>query len=178
MKINLITLNAYHCLKIALSIFLGAILIGSSTHAESIEQAGTGELLTGQATLFNSLDQAWLEAASRDKVVMLVIGSESCDRCALLKRYMQDQSLSERIDKHFVKVDISTTALMNRMPIVIDDAYLPAIILVESDGQFSGELKTDSLLTFRPEVYEPLYDWMENLLFYSDQVFASFNDTL
>ena len=91
---------------------------------------------------------------------------------------MAHESLSERIDKHFIKVDISTTALMKKMPVDIDDAYLPAIILVESDGQFSGELQTDSLLTFRPEVYEPLYDWMETLLFYSDQVFASFNDSL
>lgn len=122
--------------------------------------------------------EAWDRAEIEHKVIMLVLGNDNCDRCALLARYMEDPSLSQRINKNFVNLNVSTDILSAAMSIQIDDQYLPAIILIESEGQFDGSLPSDNLLTFRPETYEPLYDWMENLLFYSDQVFAAYGGSI
>ena len=142
----------------------------------SAEQAvmGSGSDASVQQ-LHLTMVEAWDRAELENKVIMLVLGNDSCDRCALLARYMADPSLSQRIDKNFINLNVSTDLLSAAMSIQIDEQYLPAIILIESQGQFNGSLPSDNLMTFRPESYEPLYDWMENLLFYSDQVFAAYS---
>lgn len=168
---------------LSLLMMLGFLCV--STHAQPLAMLDN-ERLSLSATkadadpkvaVFNSLKEAWRLAEQNNKVVMMVLGSESCDRCVLLDRYLDDESLSARIEKHFVRVDISTTAFQQGMSVQIDDEQLPAIILIESEGPFTGRLPSERLMTFRPEVYEPMYDWMENLLFYSDQVFASYSSS-
>ena len=162
--------------------FIAKSAAGNAAHSTYADASAPLERLPARNTeaysgadLFRTLSDAWDEASMRNKVVMLVLGSESCDRCALLDRYMSHESLSKRIEQHFIRVDLSVSRYRKDMPIAIKDEHLPAIILVESEGHFDGNLPADRLLTFRPEPYEPMYDWMENLLFYSDQVFAEYD---
>lgn len=120
-----------------------------------------------------AMRQAWQQARENKKVVMMVLGAEDCDRCQLLEKYMQDESLKPRIDNHFVVLNLGVGSFIDSDEFNIDTKHLPAIVLVESDTEFQGLLPTERMLTFMPEPYEVLYDWMESLLFYSDQVFSA-----
>lgn len=120
-----------------------------------------------------AMRQAWEQAKENKKVVMMVLGAEDCDRCQLLEKYMQDESLKPRIDNHFVVLNLGVGSFIDSGDFNIDTKHLPAIVLVESDTDYQGLLPTERMLTFMPEPYEVLYDWMESLLFYSDQVFSA-----
>lgn len=122
--------------------------------------------------LTSSMRSAWRQASEDNKVVMMVLGAESCDRCLLLDKYISSAPLKPRIDKHFVVLNMGIDALGDEVDVDIESEHLPAIVLVQSGSGVSGLFSTEKMLTFMPEPHEALFDWMESLLFYSDQVFS------
>ena len=123
-----------------------------------------------QREISSLMRDAWRKASNNNKVVMMVLGADNCDRCQLLDKYMRSVPLKPRIDQHFVVLNMGIDAVSEDLDVETD--HLPAIVLVESSQDVRGALSTERMLTFMPEPHEALYDWMESLLFYSDQVFS------
>lgn len=123
-----------------------------------------------QSGISTMMRDAWRKASDNNKVVMMVLGADNCDRCQLLDKYMSSVPLKPRIDEHFVVLNMGIDAVSDDLEVA--SGHLPAIVLVESSEDIRGALSTERMLTFMPEPHEALYDWMESLLFYSDQVFS------
>ncbi len=126
-----------------------------------------------QRSVSSQMRSVWRDANENNKVVMMVLGADNCDRCELLDKYMRDEVLKARIDRHFVVLNLGVDALGDSVAVDIKSQHLPAIVLVESANDYQGLLPSEQMLTFMPEPHEPLYDWMDSLLFYSDQVFSA-----
>ena len=75
------------------------IMPGSEAWASEIQQQSSK---VEPQDIIAEIKTAWELGRQQGKQVMVVMGSDSCDRCALLKRYMQDKSLRARLDKRFV----------------------------------------------------------------------------
>ena len=119
------------------------------------------------------LKEAWSEARTGSKSVMLVLGAKWCDRCELLSRYMTEENLRTRIDKRFVVLHMDVGEPQSLISLEDTDVQLPVIVLLDSSEQFEDLMQSNSLLTFLPEPFEPIYDWLENVLFYTEQAFAA-----
>lgn len=124
-----------------------------------------------QREISSLMREAWRKASDDNKVVMMVLGADNCDRCQLLDKYMRSVPLKPRIDQHFIVLNMGIDAVSEDIEVATE--HLPAIVLVESSEDVRGALSTERMLTFMPEPHEALYDWMESLLFYSDQVFSA-----
>jgi len=138
------------------------------------------------AQISDVMSNAWQVAQANDKLVMVVLGDNHCDRCLLLDKYLADKTLKARIEKHFVVINISIHAFDQSGTLRREGESAtgkaasqqmeydsPAIVVMESPESLGSAVADDGLLTFMPAPYEPLYDWMENLLFYSEQVLSA-----
>jgi len=118
----------------------------------------------------------WLVAREAQKPLMLVLGEGDCDRCALLGRYMDDGAMRARIEQRFtiLRIDLANSdlALAVNLGSGVEEP-LPAIILVETAQPFVAAWQPEHLLAFLPEPYEPIYQWIENVMHYSDSRLAA-----
>ncbi len=149
--------------RLSLSWMLLSLLLSAPVLAE--EEAG-------QVDPYQPIRSAWEQAHSSNRSVMLVLGAEWCDRCALLQRYMNDEDLQARIDQRFVVMHLDVGRPDSLITMESDAVQLPVIVLLDSAQKFESQMQSSNLLTFLPEPYEPLYDWLENVLFYTEQTLA------
>ncbi|NNM10684.1 MAG: hypothetical protein HKO60_02015 [Pseudomonadales bacterium] len=132
---------------------------------ERAEDADSGETL-------RMLEAAWQTGRDQQKPVLVVLRTDTCDRCALLSHYMSDPALRERMDTRFVVLDIDVGVAVIDSEGASSEAHLPAVVLIDSREPFDEILASDQLVTFLPSNEEPLYDWIENILQYSSQILA------
>ena len=119
------------------------------------------------------LRDAWQAARDEDKSVMLVLGADWCDRCALLERYMGDGDLNQRIDKRFVVLNLNVGNPDSFIQMENNSVQLPVIVMLDSEVEFNQLMASDNLLTFLPDPNQPIYEWLENLLIYTEQPLAT-----
>lgn len=124
--------------------------------------------------LTKPLRDAWQQARGESKLVMLVLGADWCDRCALLKRYMEDTEMNQRIDERFVVLNLNVGKPDSFIQMEDNSMQLPVIVMLDSDTEFNQLMTSDNLLTFLADPNQPIYDWLENVLYYSDQTVASY----
>lgn len=129
-----------------------------------------------QSLAIEQIYREWLVAREAQKPLMLVLGEGDCDRCALLGRYMDDAAMRARIEQRFtiLRIDLANSDLelaINQSSKV--EEPLPAIILVETAQPFVAAWQPEQLLAFLPEPYEPIYQWIENVMHYSDTRLAA-----
>ena len=122
---------------------------------------------------FMPLRGAWQQGRQVGKGVMLVLGAEWCERCELLARYMSDQTLKTRIDQQFVVLELDVGSPDSMISLEAGEQRLPVIVVLDSAEEFDRLMQSDSLLTFLPEPYEPLYDWLENILLFTEDTLAA-----
>lgn len=147
--------------------------VGSANHNEAVnndryadsQDADSGETL-------RMLESAWQSGREQRKPVLVVLRSDTCDRCALLSHYMADPELRDRLDSKFVVLDVDVGMAVIDSEGGTSEAHLPAVVLIDSREPFESILASDELVTFLPGVEEPLYDWLENILQYSSQILA------
>lgn len=119
------------------------------------------------------LRDAWQAARSERKSVMLVLGADWCDRCALLERYLEDDEMHQRIDERFVVLNFNVGDPDSLIKMETNSAQLPLIVMLDSGVEFGQLMTSDNLLTFLPDPHQPIYDWLENLLIYTEQPLAA-----
>lgn len=117
------------------------------------------------------MKMAWEKGRDVGKSVMVVLGTETCDRCALLARYMRDEQMRTRIEDRFIVLNLDVGSPDSTLQ-VDGEQRLPAIVLVDSANDFDVILQSNQLLTFLPEPYEPIFEWIENVLDYTEQPIA------
>ncbi|MGB5325110.1 MAG: thioredoxin family protein [Pseudomonadales bacterium] len=139
--------------------------VRQSTATTDERDAAPGETL-------RMLESAWHTGRAQQKPVLVVLRTETCDRCALLSHYMADPALRGRLDERFVVLDIDVGMALVDSEGSTSEAQLPAVVLIDSRQPFESILASDQLVTFLPGAEEPLYDWMENILNYSAQILA------
>jgi len=141
--------------------------------AASASEANTTANSEAQASdTLVQLERAWRVGREHGMPVMVVLRSESCDRCALLQRYMNDQALKQQLEARFIVLDIDVGMAIVDSQGETSEEQLPAIVLVDTRQDFAEILQTDQLVTFLPSADQPLYDWMLNILDYSAQTLA------
>lgn len=136
----------------------------SDSSSSSLDEAQMGEILSAA------------RASGRD--VMVVFGAQWCDRCALLKRYMADSPLQNRINQQFivVYVDVGDWDEARRHETQMGHPTregLPAVVIAHANEELVSIMNSDELVTFLPDRDQPIYDWMERVLQYAEQVYAS-----
>ena len=98
---------------------------------------------------------------------------------------MNDPALGLRIENRFVVLHVdlgsvsavednsnSTESLSNNREELSTREDLPAIVLVDSKQDIGEILASNNLMTFLPDADQPIYDWMENILFYAEHALA------
>jgi thioredoxin-related protein len=142
----------------------------NSSSESAIETAETPLLAIEQ------IYREWLVAQDAQKPLMLVLGEGDCDRCALLGRYMEDAAMRARIEQRFaiLRIDLAHSDLALAVEQGASGEHpLPAIILVETAQPFADVWQPERLMAFLPEPYEPIYQWIENVMQYSDSRLAA-----
>ncbi|MBT8149146.1 MAG: thioredoxin family protein [Gammaproteobacteria bacterium] len=168
---------------ITLALFTGACAneqivratVAGAGHAGDVETAAETKAASPEAQAGDTLAQlerAWRLGREQGMPVMVVLRSDSCDRCALLQRYMNDRALKAQLEARFVVLDIDVGMAIVDSQGETTEEQLPAIVLVDTRQDFAEILQTDQLVTFLPSADQPLYDWMENILDYSAQTLA------
>ncbi len=111
---------------------------------------------------------AWQVGKDQGKPVMLVLGSEACDRCALLNRYLDDSEIYERVSNQFVilSVNVAMGKATLKARRLLEESF-PAIVLMDIEQSFDALVDTDQLVTFSPEPQMPIFTWLEYILEYT-----------
>lgn len=144
----------------------------SSAMLSPAEQAHT-------LTAIEQIESAWLTARDSGKTIMLVLGSEVCDRCVLLQRYIDDKAMRARLDSRFVvlSIDVANSDfsinIQGAGKAATEQEGLPAIVLIDTSMPFEATMQPEQLLAFLPEPYEPLYQWIENILYFTERSVAA-----
>lgn len=161
---------------VALSLFTTACAIEPLNYHSGAEQqraqAASDPRDAEPGETMRMLEAAWQSGRDQQKPVLVVLRTDSCDRCALLAHYMSDPELRLRMDKRFVVLDIDVGMAVVDSEAGTSEEQLPAVVLIDSRESFADILASDQLITFLPSAEEPLYDWMENILQYSSQILA------
>lgn len=120
---------------------------------------------------------ALLQARETGRDVMVVFGADWCDRCALLKRYMDESELQNRIKSQFIvlHVDVGYWDKNQRYEAQMGHPTregLPAVVIADSSDKFTSIMTSEELVTFLPDRDQPIYDWMDRVLKYAEQTYA------
>lgn len=111
------------------------------------------------------LEEAWLEAKSDNKNVLLVFGTESCDRCALLNRYLDsNDNLMQGLHQRFVVLHVEVQEEIT----VSGNEHLPAVVVAPVTDDFNDLMRKEELLTFVPQQTQTIYSWVESVLAYTE----------
>jgi thiol:disulfide interchange protein len=179
-------------LKSALLIFLVLPLVFSglvSADNNKIAAAEIDQTMTEQtsneqgakessgAVASETMRLALLQARESGRDVMVVFGADWCDRCALLKRYMDESALQDRIQSQFIVllVDVGYGDKNQRYEAQMGHPTregLPAVVIADSSDQFTSIMTSEELVTFLPDRDQPIYDWMDRVLKYAEQTYA------
>lgn len=122
------------------------------------------------------IHSAWQQARVNNKKIMLVLGSDSCDRCALLQRYVTEDTMSQRLASRYIilGIDVANSDFSIAVGETgIPQEQLPAILLLNTVNSFEQTMQSEEVLAFLPEPYEPIYQWIENIIHYTDQKLAA-----
>ena len=116
-------------------------------------------------------------ARSTNRDVMVVFGAQWCDRCVLLDRYIRQGELGDRIAKDFVvlNIDVGDWSAERRHEAQHGHPTregLPAIVLVDAKHDLVDVMASEELTTFLPDRDQPIYNWMEDILYFAEQAVA------
>ena len=116
-------------------------------------------------------------ARATDRDVMVVFGAQWCDRCVLLDKYIREGDLGDRIAEDFVvlNIDVGDWSQERRQETQYGHPTregLPAVVLVDAEEDLVDVMASKELTTFLPDRDQPIYNWMEDILYFADQAVA------
>lgn len=160
--------------KIIINLFVLCILFraGFAWPSGEVNELNTQPDSQSNSTV-TALKSAWAAGREQSKSVLVVLGTEQCDRCALLDRYLNDEAMRARIENRFLVLNLDLGSEVERDESGTQAYSLPAIVLVDTTLDFETILQSDQLMTFLPEPHEPVYQWLENVLHFTEYSLAS-----
>ncbi len=162
-------------LGFALLIAAAAVFAWSAPAAAQDDTAGDG--VTADHHAAEKMAELLDTARTSNRDVMVVFGADWCDRCVLLDRYIRQGELGDRIAEDFVVLNIDVGDWSEERRYEAQHGHptregLPAIVLVDADENLVDVMASKELTTFLPDKDQPIYNWMEDILYFAEQAVA------